>query len=128
MLKVSRGRGAKGRPLEGRRAAATTVHWVERGETLGAIARRYGTSTGAIQAANGLSSAHHIRIGQRLDISGASGSGGGRRHVKHRVSRGQTVGSIARRYGTTIKAIQQANNLGSSNLIRVGQVLKIPKS
>ena len=128
VLKVPRGRGAKGRPLEGRRAAVTTVHWVERGETLGAIARRYGTSTGAIQEANGLSSAHHIRIGQRLDISGASGSGGGRRHVKHRVRRGQTVGSIARRYGTTIKAIQQVNNLGSSNLIRVGQVLKIPKS
>lgn len=46
--------------------------------------------------------------------------------VQHRVARGQTLGAIARRYGTTVAAIQVANNLRSPRLIRAGQILKIP--
>jgi membrane-bound lytic murein transglycosylase D len=45
-----------------------TVHRVRSGETLGLIARRYGTTAGAIQRANGLRSARSLRIGQRLRI------------------------------------------------------------
>jgi membrane-bound lytic murein transglycosylase D len=44
----------------------------------------------------------------------------------HRVARGQTLSTIARRYGTTVSAIQVANKLRSPRLIRIGQVLKIP--
>ena len=42
-------------------------HRVRSGETLGAIARKYGASVSAIQKANGLRS-HRIRVGQRLRI------------------------------------------------------------
>jgi membrane-bound lytic murein transglycosylase D len=44
----------------------------------------------------------------------------------HRVSRGQTLSVIARRYGTSVSAIMQANNLRSANRISVGQRLRIP--
>ena len=44
----------------------------------------------------------------------------------HRVRRGQTLSAIARRYRTTIAAIQAANMLGRSTLIRIGQRLRIP--
>jgi peptidoglycan lytic transglycosylase D len=44
----------------------------------------------------------------------------------HRVTRGQTVGGIARRYGTTVAAIQTANGLHDPRRLRAGQLLKIP--
>ena len=39
---------------------------------------------------------------------------------------GDTLSSIARRYGTTVTAISQANGLHNPNLIYVGQRLAIP--
>jgi len=44
----------------------------------------------------------------------------------HVVSRGDTLYSVARRYGTTVNAIVQANSLRNSNWIYVGQRLVIP--
>lgn len=49
--------------------------------------------------------------------------GGGTRHV---ISRGEILHSIARRYGTTVQAIVQANAIANPNRIYVGQVLIIP--
>lgn len=49
----------------------STVHIVRRGETLSAIAQRYGVSLQAIIAANGLTNPNHIITGQRLIIPGA---------------------------------------------------------
>ena len=47
-------------------------------------------------------------------------------YVTHRVSSGDTLGALASRYRTSIRAIQAANNLGRGTLIRVGQRLRIP--
>ena len=47
-------------------------------------------------------------------------------YVTHNVRRGETVSDIAQRYGTSISAIGQLNNLGRSYLIRPGQRLKVP--
>ncbi len=46
--------------------------------------------------------------------------------VRHTVKRGDTLSSIARRYGSTVSKIQRANGI-SGSMIRVGQTLKIPK-
>lgn len=46
--------------------------------------------------------------------------------VRHTVKRGDTLSSLAKRYGSTVSKIQRANNLKGS-IIRVGQTLKIPK-
>ena len=46
--------------------------------------------------------------------------------VKHRVKRGETVFSIARRYKTSVKAIKDYNHLSRRKGIRVGQYLNIP--
>ncbi len=45
--------------------------------------------------------------------------------IRHRVRRGETLGMLARRYHTSIKAIKRVNRL-RSNTIRIGQILKIP--
>jgi membrane-bound lytic murein transglycosylase D len=47
--------------------------------------------------------------------------------ARHRVRRGETLSTIARRYRTTVGAIARANNLRSRHQIRVGQRLKIPQ-
>ena len=46
----------------------------------------------------------------------------------HQVRRGETVYSLARRYGSTPSAIAQANRLGPNYAISVGQTLVIPRS
>jgi membrane-bound lytic murein transglycosylase D len=44
----------------------------------------------------------------------------------HRVRPGQTLSQLARKYGTSVQAIMQANGLKSQNRISVGRQLKIP--
>ncbi len=49
-------------------------------------------------------------------------------YVYHRVQYGETLGSIAHKYGVTVWAIAQANGIYNLNLIYAGQVLLIPLS
>jgi membrane-bound lytic murein transglycosylase D len=44
----------------------------------------------------------------------------------HRVRSGQTLSSIAHTYKVSIRDLRQANDLGSSSDIRVGEKLKVP--
>jgi len=46
--------------------------------------------------------------------------------VIHRVKRGDTLSGIANDYGVTVSDLMQINNLRSSNMIRAGQVLRLP--
>ncbi len=106
--------------------AQQRTHVVSRGETLAAIALRYGTTVQALVQANGLRNANYIWVGQRLIIpGGGSGgsSGGGGVHI---VRRGETLSVIAARYGTSVSAFVRANGLRSANFIYVGQRLTIP--
>jgi LysM repeat protein len=47
--------------------------------------------------------------------------------VNHKVKKGETVAKIAKRYGVSIKQIQELNNLSGKQLskIKIGQVLRI---
>ena len=46
--------------------------------------------------------------------------------VTHRVVSGDTLNGLARRYRTTVRAIQEANSMGRRTVIRIGQRLRIP--
>lgn len=102
--------------------AATVVHTVSWGETLSSIAARYGTSWQALQAANGIANANFIYVGQRIVIRGGSStaSTAARSHV---VVRGETLSSIAARYGTSWQQLAAKNSLRNPNLIFPGQRL-----
>jgi LysM repeat protein len=100
-----------------------TIHVVQRGDTLYSIARRYGTTVDAIMRANRLSS-DRIYVGQRLTIP-VNAPPPSKPPVTHVVAQGETLYSIARRYGTTVAAIQAINGLRSTT-IYVGQRLLIP--
>lgn len=62
-------------------SAAPIVHVVRAGEHLTGIARRYGTTIGAIARANGIANPSYLQVGQRLSIPGtnAPAAGAGRR-------------------------------------------------
>ena len=46
--------------------------------------------------------------------------------TKHTVKRGDTLSSIAKKYGVTVDAIVKANNIKNKNIIHTGSVLVIP--
>ena len=105
---------------------------VRSGDTLGAIARKYGTTVGALKRANRLRG-HIIRVGQKLLIppSGRAGSSRVARAAvvtspgTHVVRSGESLSRIAGRYGTTVTAIKSANRL-KGDRIHAGQRLTIP--
>jgi N-acetylmuramoyl-L-alanine amidase len=46
--------------------------------------------------------------------------------IKHTVSRGESLSILAQRYGVSVRELKAQNNL-KSDLVRIGQVLAIPK-
>lgn len=114
-------------PPAEKQSTGTVVHVVQWGETLTTIARRYGVTTTAIVQANGLANPNYIWAGQRLVIPSASTpSAPAGETSTYVVCRGDTLGAIAARFGTTVNAIASLNSLWNPNLIHVGQVLRIP--
>lgn len=104
-----------------------TRHTVRSGETLYAIALKYGVTVQQLAATNKISNPNLIRVGQVLTIPTRSQTTPPSAvTVKHTVKAGETLYRIAQRYNTTVLAIARANNIANLNLIREGQVLTIP--
>ena len=105
------------------------IHVVSAGETLVSIALRYGLTPEAILAANELANPDQLDVGQELRIPDEDDIGQEevisepRMHV---VSAGETLASIALRYGLTPETIISANELADSSQLNVGQTLRIP--
>jgi len=124
-------------------------HRVRKGDTLSAIASKYGVSVAALRATNKLRGSL-IHPGQDLLIAAApSGSSAASptRAVRvalveestapkaaeprvpasrHVVRRGDTLWSIARAHGTTMERLAAANGISTKGTLAVGQVLSIP--
>lgn len=101
-------------------AGSDNVHVVRRGDTLSAISRRYGTTGRALMQANRLT-ATRIYPGQRLIVRRSPCDS----DSQYAVRWGDTLSAIARRYGTTVRAIMSANDLRTT-IIHVSQRLDIP--
>lgn len=106
-------------------ASSCPIHVVQRGENLYRISLRYGTTVQAIAAANGIANPSRIYVGQRLVIPCGSAPPPGGGHV-YTVRYGDTLYSIARRFGVSVQAITRANGITNPNRIYVGQRLIIP--
>ncbi len=104
------------------------THTVSAGETLAQIANAYDVRVSDLVSANGLDDPDLLRIGQLISIPGAAGEtqGGGQTIVgTHLVAAGETLASIALRYGTTVDAIAQVNGITNPSQIFVGTQLTI---
>jgi LysM repeat protein len=115
---------------------ASGVYVVKRGDTLASIAARNGVSLGRLASANGIANVNLIYVGQRLVIPGKSGAAVAAAKPAAKaaapaatgvyvVRRGDTLGAIAARYGTSISRLVALNGLANPNHIYVGQRLRV---
>ncbi len=127
-------------------------HYVTAGQTLSDIAKRYHVTVTMIQSANPHLAPRALRVGQRVIIpmsgrivpqsawsappepryrrtarsSSGVASAGNSIDASHRVQSGETATQIARRYGVSLDALLDYNDLDRRSVIRVGQIIKIP--
>lgn len=110
--------------LLGSTPTGQTSYVVKPGDTLYRIANLYGVSVSAIVNANNIANPNLIYPNQLLVIP--TGSAPPPSGARYTVQPGDTLYRIAARYGTTVTAIANANNIADPNLIYPGQVLVIP--
>lgn len=119
-------------------------HRVRKGDTLGAIAAKYGVTVASLRSVNKLRGSI-IHPGQELLISAPPRGGEVRLAQTHEpvarppvaksspsgryvVRRGDTLWNIARQHGLTADHLAAANGLSRDGTLAVGQVLSIPRS
>lgn len=101
----------------------TLTVYVRAGDTLWAIAREYGTTVEAIARENRIVDPNRIFAGERLRITlPARGSG----EEIYNVRRGDTPISIAGKFGVTLSALEDRNELERGETIYAGDKLSIP--
>ncbi len=114
-----------------KKRGVTIKHKVRHGETIAFIAQKYKTSVSAIRAANRLKG-DRLAVGQRLTVplQGYATTPGtapkSERVLKHKVKKGDTLASLAKRYDVSSADIRKANQLESDRL-KIGQTLRIEK-
>ena len=97
-------------------------HQVQAGENLKQIADKYRSTPWRIIRDNGLWDGQ-LTAGMTLKIRPEAPKP---TFVTYRVSNGDTLGRIAARHGTSVRAIQSANGMGINTMIRIGQRLRLP--
>ena len=119
-----------------------TYHTVRKGETLGGIAVKYGTSISSLKRWNGIYGSR-INIGQKIVMYGvknnhnysaasntstasntATTTSSSKSASYHVVKQGDTLWGIANNAGISVSRLKQLNNLHSDKL-NVGQRLKV---
>ena len=106
---------------------AKATHTVAKGDSLWSIAKKYGIGVDELSAANQLAKSATLRLGQQLTVPAKAAPAAPDTDAAntYAVKSGDTLGSIARKHGTTVSALRAANNL-SGDALRVGQKLVIP--
>jgi len=97
------------------------THTVRRGDTLYAIAKRYGTTVARLKSENNLSSTS-IFPGQKLKVHPGSRTG----LRTYTVRRGDTLGKIAQAHRVSLSSLLRVNGLSSRSTIYPGQVVAVP--
>ncbi|MEK6345742.1 MAG: LysM peptidoglycan-binding domain-containing protein [Curtobacterium sp.] len=114
---------------------APTTYTVRQGDTVSAIAARYGLSAQEVLVRNGLGWNTIIHPGQTLHLASTPAvqaaparttttSATGSYHVRS----GDTVSGIASRIGVSTQSLLRANNLSQRSVIYPGQTLRVPSS
>jgi LysM repeat protein len=120
-------------------AGPAACHYViQSGDELADIAEDHGTTAVELAAANGIRNPNILMLGHRLVVpcvgtedapeyapAGTTGDVS-TACTSHLVQSGDTLSQIAVRYGSTVQAIAQRNNIANVDLIYVGQRLCVP--
>lgn len=101
------------------------TYTVKSGDSLWSIAQKYNTTVNTLKSLNGLTS-NDLQIGQTLKLPGDIGETPVESNT-YTVKAGDSLWSIANKYGTTVNELKRLNNLTSDNLT-IGQALRVPSS
>ena len=104
-----------------------TIYTIKAGDTLYSLARRYATTVDAIQQANPGLAPRSLQVGRKICIPAqepATCPGG----TLYTIVAGDTLYSLARRYNTTVSAIQKANPGLDPRSLQVGRKICIPSA
>lgn len=118
-------------------SALADSYTVVKNDTLWDLSRKYGVSVSDLKKANGVSG-HLIYVGQKLQIPAkstkavkaakatktTSASTVDTTSTTHTVVKGDTLWSLAKKYGVSVSALMKANNLSSSTIL-IGQSLNL---
>jgi N-acetylmuramoyl-L-alanine amidase len=114
----------------------TQIHVVKRAETLSGIADSYGTTMAALRDLNKLKK-DGVWVGQRLKVPAgkstaavstvAKAKPSAKKPSKHKVARGDTLTSIASRYGVSVSDLKRVNKL-KSDVAPLDRTLTIPQA
>ena len=113
----------------------TQTYTVKPGDTMHALARRFGVSVSAIASANGIANPNILKAGEVLRIPTAQTPAQTPTQTPaqtpaqtqtYTVKSGDTMYRIALRFGVSINALASANGITDPSKIRAGQVLRIP--
>jgi peptidoglycan-N-acetylglucosamine deacetylase len=107
-------------------AAQGVTYTVQPGDSLTAIAGRYGITVDALATANNMTTTTRLLVGQVLSIPIAAPAPGAT--GTYTVQRGDTLASIAARFRTTVQQLVSLNGIANVNLVYVGQVLRVPSA
>lgn len=137
------------------RAQPRQEYRVRPGDTLWSIAQRFGTTASTLAVFNGLQQRNRVKAGQVLALPPASSPAAVADHTPppeavkpvvrtaavapapppagrrpptktYRVRPGDTLSTIAQRFGTTVPSLAALNRLKQHHVIKPGQVLRIP--
>lgn len=102
-----------------------TVYTVAAGDTLSSIGTRFGVAWRTLQTINGITDPNKIYVGQSLRIAGGLAPSPTPEAAHYTVQSGDTLGSIASRYGTTYQHLAAINGIADPNKIYAGQVIAV---
>ena len=94
---------------------------VQKGDSLWSIANKFNMTVSELKNLNNLTN-NLLSIGQVLKIKDSYSNG----ETTYTVQKGDSLWVIANKYGITTEELKSYNNL-TSNLLSIGQVLKIPQ-
>ncbi len=113
----------------------TTTYKVRRGDTLSTIARRFHTTQANLRDLNDLRKRQRLKVGSYLQVpervphqssKQVAKSSAAEGHSTHVVRSGESLSTIARKYGVSVQALRKANNLRRRSVLRAGNKLVIP--
>ncbi|MDR2177907.1 MAG: LysM peptidoglycan-binding domain-containing protein [Treponema sp.] len=114
--------------------AEDVVHIVEKGETIYSIARSFNIDPGDLMILNNITDASRLQAGKRLTIPvnpiGITANTGEQQTVyrEYRVSRNETLYSIAQTNSTTVQTLREANGFSQSYVLKEGDMIRVPVS
>jgi murein DD-endopeptidase MepM/ murein hydrolase activator NlpD len=102
-------------------------HRVQRGETLGSIAKQYGTTVTNLMELNNLQNPHFIREDRVLIVWFPQVEQQPEKSdLVHRLQRGETVWELARQYGVKVDLVLQTNGITDPQRLMPGDEIVIP--